>query len=189
MSSTTNRYHPVAMALHWLIAISIIFMIGLGLIMEDITPISSRFEWFQTHKSLGLIVLLLSIARLAWRLSHRAPALPEHMSRFEKLAAHGTHWFFYALMIGMPLSGWAMVSASGKYPTIFFGLFTVPHLPIADSLREIVGDIAHEGHEILAIYIAIPLIAMHALAALKHQFIDKDNLFARMLPRFMIKGE
>lgn len=189
-SSTTSRYHPVAMALHWLIAISIIAMIILGLVMEDVTPISLRFELFQIHKSLGLTILVLSIARLAWRLSHRAPALPAHMARFEKFAAHATHWAFYALMIAMPLSGWLMVSASGKYPTIFFGFFEVPHLPMpGDADPKAVREYAYKAHEIFTIYIAIGLIALHVLAALKHQFINKDNLFARMLPRFIIKGE
>lgn len=189
MSSAANRYHPVAMALHWLIAISIIFMIVLGLTMEDITPISTRFVWFQIHKSLGLTILLLSVARLAWRLSHAAPALPSHMSRFEKLAATGAHWALYALMFAIPLSGWLLVSAAAKYPTVFFGLFTVPHLPLPDMDPKLIRGAAGETHEILAIYVAIPLIALHVLAALKHQFIDKDNLFVRMLPRWIAKGE
>ena len=189
MSSTTGRYHPVAMALHWIMALCIIFMIVLGLVMEDITPVASRFEWFQIHKSLGLTILLLSVLRLGWRLLHTAPPLPTHMSKLEKLAAHGGHWGLYVLMFAMPLSGWAMVSASGKYPTIFFGLFTVPHLPIPAEHAKTIGGIAHEGHEITAVYLAIGLIVLHVLAALKHQFIDKDHLFARMMPRSIIKGE
>lgn len=190
MSSVTDRYHPVAMVLHWLIAICLIFMIVLGLVMEDIAPASLRFEWYQIHKSLGLTILVLSIARLAWRLSHVAPALPAHMKRHEKLAAQAAHWGLYVLMFAIPLSGWLIVSASGKYPTIFFGLFTVPHLPMPSFAEpKTIRGMAGEAHEILAIYIAIPLIVLHVLAALKHQFIDKDNLFARMLPRTLCKGK
>ena len=119
MEKIVLRYDPVAVTLHWFIAISIILMIPLGLFMEDL-PIAIRFDAFVFHKSLGITVLALSIFRLIWRLLNPPPALPDSMTPLEKFSANAVHWVLYFLMIAMPLTGWLMVSASNKFPTMFF---------------------------------------------------------------------
>ncbi|MBN8542729.1 MAG: cytochrome b [Alphaproteobacteria bacterium] len=178
-----ERYHRVAVFLHWVIGLSIILMIALGLVMEDIKPISLRIDAYGFHKSLGITILFLSLFRVYWRLTHPAPALPAGMKSWEVLASKATHIAFYALIIIMPLSGWLLVSASGKYPTIFFWLFEMPHLPVTG--QKALGKQAYEIHELTTQWIAIPLIALHVLAALKHHFINRDTVLTRMLPRFI----
>jgi len=182
----SDRYTRVAILLHWIIGLSIIALLVLGLTMEDF-PKSMMFTAYMIHKSLGLTVLMLTLVRIFWRLTHKVPAMPETMKSWEKFAAHAVHLGLYFLMLALPLSGWAMVSSSARgYPTVFFGLFEWPHIPflanIADieSKKEISHSIA-EAHETLA-WIAIVLIALHIGAALKHHIIDRDTVLTRMLP-------
>jgi cytochrome b561 len=143
-----------------------------------------QFQTFQLHKSLGLTVLVLSILRLLWRLTHTPPPLPPGVPAFEVFAAKLTHWIFYGLMLALPLTGWAIVSTSSwGLPTIWFGLFEWPHLPgLAESVhKKELNDVFGETHEILA-YIAIALIGLHTGAALKHHLWNRDTVLTRMLP-------
>lgn len=182
----TSSYTKTAIILHWLIALSIIALLIMGLLMseDDLLPAGIRFATFQIHKSLGLTVLVLSTLRLVWRLMHKAPPYPDHMKPWEKFAASATHVILYVLMFALPLTGWALVSTSPRdIPTIWFGLFQWPHLPIFEGVENR-GDISHdfgEVHESLA-WIAIILIAGHVGAALKHYIIDRDDVLTRMIP-------
>lgn len=180
------RYDPVAVTLHWFIALAIILMIPLGFWMGDL-PISIRFSGFAFHKSLGLTVLALSLLRFIWRLLNPPPPLPASMKPWEKLAATAAHWFLYFLMLAMPLTGWLMVSANPKYPTVFFWLAEVPFIPMPAGIDpKATHEMFEEYHETLA-FGAIFLVALHAGAALKHHFIGKDTVLTRMLPNFMIR--
>ncbi|GAB5470008.1 MAG: hypothetical protein Kilf2KO_30380 [Rhodospirillales bacterium] len=189
MSAVNERYTAIAIALHWLIAAAIIVQLASGLWMadaiDDPATQALAFQVYQWHKSLGLTVLILSLLRLFWRLGHRAPGLPEGMKPWERLAAYATHVFFYAIMILMPLTGWVMVSAS-KFglPTLYWGLFTWPHLPLGSLALETkaqVEEIFGSVHEFLA-YGTIALLVLHVGAALKHHFVERDGVLARMLP-------
>ena len=181
MDANTTRYDCIAIALHWAMAVLIVFMLGLGLVMEDL-PISIKFSAYTIHKSVGITVLALSIFRLIWRFLNPPPALPAGMKPHEKFLAHAAHWGLYVLMVGMPLSGWLLVSAMRKYPTEFFWLFEVPFIPMPAGIdAKATKDWFEEIHELLA-FGAIGLIVLHVAAALKHQFVDKDNLLARMRP-------
>jgi len=181
-----QRYDRVAIALHWVMALAIITMIVMGLVMEDVRPIGLRIQVYQFHKSLGLTVLFLSLVRLGWRLAHPAPSYPAHMKPWEKLAAHATHWGLYALMVAMPLSGWLLISTgSNKFPTLYFGLFNVPKLDFFGEASKAVHHYAAQAHELLP-NIAIAMLVLHVLAALKHHFLDRDNVLTRILPRFML---
>jgi cytochrome b561 len=193
----TERYNAVAMTLHWLIALSIIALIAAGVWMVDaIKQPESRataFQTYQLHKSLGLTVLVLSVLRLAWRLAHRAPPLPDGMSAFERFAAKSTHVLFYALMIGMPLAGWAMVSAS-KFglPTIVFGLFEWPHIAWIETIENLESKAATEAvfktaHKYMG-YGLGALLVLHVGAALKHHFVNRDGVLARMVPGIQARG-
>jgi cytochrome b561 len=180
-SSHPTRYDPVAVTLHWLIALAIITMIPVGFFMEDF-PISIRFDTYNLHKSIGLTVLALSIFRLIWRLMNPPPPLPEGMKKHEKLLAHAAHWLLYFLMVAMPLSGWLMVSAERKYPTVFFFMGEAPFIPMPVGMDpKATHEFFYYTHEYLA-FGAVALIALHVAAALKHHYLDKDTILSRMLP-------
>jgi cytochrome b561 len=184
-SDDNRRYGRVAMILHWLIALAIVTMLGLGAIMVDLPRGSpEKFQLYQVHKSLGLTVLGLSLVRLGWRLGHPPPPLPAGMASWERLAARGTHIVFYVLMIGLPISGWMMVSASPwNIPTQPWGLFTLPHLPwfATHPDKEGLEGVLKALHETAAWTMA-GLIVLHVAAALRHHFVKRDLVLLRMLP-------
>jgi cytochrome b561 len=183
-----SRYSTVAIGLHWLMALMIVGLFAAGIWMHEAIHVpatkAQAFEVYQLHKSGGLTVLMLTLLRIVWRLTHKPPALPVQMKGWERLLARASHIGFYGLMLAIPLSGWAMVSAS-KFglPTIYFGLFEWPHIGALASLdnKAPVEDLFKEAHEILA-FCAIALLALHIVAALKHHFFDKDDVLTRMLP-------
>lgn len=190
-----SRYDAVAVVLHWAIAAAILANLAVGWWMggalKDPALESRAIAAFQLHKSLGLTVLVLSLLRLAWRLAHRPPPLPAGMKAWEILSARASHWAFYALMIVLPLSGWLYVSAQWRHdaplevPTLWFGLFEVPHLFGLDqaepAFRQQFSGVAGGAHKLLAKGMA-GLLGLHVAAALKHQFLDRNGLLARMQP-------
>lgn len=195
--SSYGAYTGVAIALHWAMALLVLGLLAMGWWMawalESGGEATRRlgYEAVQLHKAAGLAVLALSFARLAWRLAHPAPPLPYGTPRWAALASHVVHVLLYGFMIGMPLTGWAMVSASPEFsslPTSFFGLFMVPHLPAAEVSAALFGlgaaetaGLARAGHHWLAILGAL-LAAGHVAAALKHHYWDRDHVLARMTP-------
>jgi cytochrome b561 len=187
MRSSSARYNTVAMTLHWVIALGIIVNIALGLYFPDLPRSDpNKFVLAQLHKSIGLTVLVLSVARVAWRLVNPVPPLPPGMSPFLKFVARATQFVLYFLIIAIPLSGWAMVSSSPLgLPTMYFGLFQWPHISyFADLPRSermhLVFRLANV-HALLA-WSAIVLVPLHIAGALYHQFIRRDNVLARMVP-------
>lgn len=181
------QYDPVAKALHWLIAIAIVAMLAIGWIMTSMDNSSAKFTLFQLHKSIGITILLLALFRLGWRFTHRPPPLPDTMAGWEKVAANGTHVLLYALMIGMPLLGWVIVSASPlNLPTLLYGVVPWPHLPLIPEMenkREI-GHLAGAAHYYLA-WVLLALFLGHAGAAWKHHLFNRDDVLTRMAPKFM----
>ena len=191
----SRRYAVVAIVLHWAIAIGILAMIPFGWWMSDLIhepeTRAHGVAAFQLHKSIGLSILVLSLARLGWRLMNPPPPLPAGMTQWERIAAVATHWGFYAIMIALPLSGWAYVSsgfdAEGRplaVPTYWFGLFEVPHLPIAgaaEGVRQAAASAAISAHSAMA-WGAIGLAVLHVAGAVKHQFLNKDDVMSRMVP-------
>lgn len=171
----TTRYTRVAVALHWTIAVLIVANLTIGLLHDSVLPGA-----IPLHKSIGMLVLALSVVRLGWRLTHRPPPLPATVKRWEKGLAHAVHWLLYALMILMPLSGWVFTSASPKrHPLDFFGLFPLPMFPVAQDKQ--VSNVVAERHEQLA-WLMIALLVLHVGAALKHRIVDRDRTLDRMLP-------
>jgi cytochrome b561 len=185
-----DGYGLVAILLHWIIAIVIVALLAMGAVMVRMTPGSSlQLEVYQFHKSLGIAVLALTAVRLAWRLFHPQPPLPANLKPWEMALARVTHLGFYVLMIALPLSGWMMVSASvWNIPTVVFGAFTLPHLPVLGGLenKKPVEDALKETHEALAIGMLI-LLALHVAGALKHHFVLRDDTLARMLPAIRVR--
>ncbi len=182
---TNSRYSHVAIVLHWTMAIVIIGMLAGGKFMTSLDEADSlRFSLTQWHKSFGLTILLLTLLRLVWRFTHRAPALPDTMRGWERFAAHSSHWTFYILMVAMPISGWLMVSASPlNISTYLFDLIRIPHLPWVSTApeREALTQQFLNIHH-YASMVMIVLLLLHVAAALRHQLILRDDIFARMRP-------
>ncbi|ATQ44244.1 cytochrome b [Caulobacter mirabilis] len=185
---TQARYSAVAIVLHWTIALLMVWVVGLAWYADTLEG-SARIEPLQLHKPLGITILVLTVLRLLWRLAKKPPALSTHLKPWERFLAHAVHVLFYVVLLALPLSGWAMVSAS-KLITVFpinmFGLFEWPALSFltnlpADQLKP-THDALQEAHHLLAKVIIYVLIPLHILGALKHQFLDKDNELARMIP-------
>jgi cytochrome b561 len=177
--ATSTRYDRVAMTLHWLVAIGVIAQIVLGLWMIEIPklPAGVRAYWFNLHKSIGITLGVLIVARLSWRMAHRPPPLPSTMPRWQVRAAGISHWLLYACMLTMPLAGYLGSSFSG-YPIKYFGA-TLPNWGWKDDLLKEFFSSVH----FVAAVVFIALIKLHILAALKHLWIDRDRVFHRMLPR------
>lgn len=179
-----GRYTRVAVWLHWIIAALIITQLVGGFVMHKLpNDISWKIDAYQLHKSFGLMVLALGVVRLGWRLTHKAPPLPDGTKPWERLLARATHVAFYALIIGVPLAGWFVISTS-RYPSVFFFLFEIPHLPGADVLSHGAWEEVHE----IAAKLVVGLLVLHVGAALKHHYIDKDGVLARMVPRLAQPG-
>lgn len=172
-----NHYGLIAITFHWLIALLIIGMLAIGLYMTDLPISTEKLKLYGWHKEFGILVLILVTLRLGWLFGNTTPGFPDSIPRFQQFLARLVHWAFYGFMFAMPITGWLMTSAAGLPPS-FFGLFTLPPLVAPDPyLRELFDNI----HQWLA-YGLIVTICGHVGAALKHHFIDKDDIFRRMLP-------
>ncbi len=171
----TDRYTHGAIAFHWLIAVAIVFNLVMG-IWHDSMP--RAWSVMPVHKAVGITVLALSIARLAWRLTHRPPPLPSTAPAWERTVAAATHWTLYFLTIAVPLTGWMMSSVgTPPRPLNWFGLFPIPYLPIGKAA----GGFGHDAHQVLG-YALAALVVLHVLAALRHHLLLRDSTLVRMLP-------
>jgi cytochrome b561 len=179
------------MGLHWLIAALILTNIGLAWTFTNTPQGLLWFKLIQLHKSIGITVLLLSVLRLGWRLINPPPPEPETLKPWERIASQVVHWGFYVIMIGLPLSGWVMVSASLKgLPTLLYGLVPWPHIGAIHSLpadaRKTWGHWGGNVHGLLA-WLTYALVVLHVGAAMKHWLIDRDSVIGRMVP-FLARG-
>ena len=173
-----TTYTPVAKGLHWLMAVLILGLLALGITMSDLPLSPQKLTLYSWHKWLGVLVFVLVWLRLAWRVTHRPPPLTESLTPLMRLAAHIGHGALYALMVLIPLSGWLMSSAKG-FQTVYFGVLPIPDM--LDKNKEI-GDLLALVHKSLNL-LFVAVLAGHIGAALKHHFIDKDDILTRMLPK------
>jgi cytochrome b561 len=187
MTMAQNKYTSVAIWLHWILAILILGQIAGGLLTEDVESKVLKFELVQWHKSFGMLVLALSFFRLYWRFAHKPPAPPAAMSGPEKMVVKIMHVLFYVLMIGIPLVGWMVSSASPKdIDLTLFKIIPWPHLPFIPKSENSV-EILKEVHEYLS-FAMLGLFALHVVAALKHHYINKDDVLTRMVTFMKPKG-
>ncbi len=173
----TTGYTGVAIGLHWLIGLAILVSLGVGLYMVDLSLSPTKLRLYSWHKWAGVTIFALVLIRCLWRITHAAPPLPDAMPPWQRIAAEGTHYVLYALMIAIPLTGWLMSSAKG-FQTVYFAV-----LPIPDLLNKNaeLGETLNLLHRYLN-YLMIAIVGAHIGAALKHHFIDKDDILRRMLP-------
>jgi cytochrome b561 len=172
-----DHYTRTAIALHWAVAFLIFAAFPLGVYMHDLPLSPEKLRLFSYHKWIGVTIFVLAVLRVLWRSTHRPPPLPAGMPRWEKLAAETVHYLLYALIFAVPLSGWLMSSAKGVQ-TVWFGVLPLPDLVGRD--KEL-GDLLKEVHESLN-FVMLGLVLAHIGAALKHHFIERDRVLARMIP-------
>ncbi len=175
MAEPRNRYSTVSLILHWLIAALVVTQVAL---IAGHEAVEGDRTLLDLHKSVGLSILILTLVRLGWRIANPALPLPASLPRWQKLGARATHVLFYVLLIAMPLVGWAASSAAGR-DIVWFGLFEWPLLPIGGG-RATAGSLM-DLHEVAAKGLYV-LIALHVAGALKHHFVDRDNVLHRMIP-------
>jgi len=179
LKNTADRWGPVSQAFHWLIVLLILGMAIVGLTMVEL-PKTPKYFWVYTaHKSTGITVLVLVIARLAWRLYAGKPDPVPGTPTWQERIATVTHWMLYGLILVMPLSGWLYDSASGLRPFRWFGLFDMPKLSPPD---ESVRDLSLAVHE-WGFWVLVALVVAHAGAAFYHHLFQRDATLTRMLPR------
>lgn len=179
----SRRYDGVAMSLHWLSAVLVLSLIATGLIMTRLQAGSAdQFALYQLHKALGVVLLLLTALRGAWRATRPPPPWPPGVPHPGRLAARIVHAALYFCLVAAPIAGWALVSASTiNIPTSLFGLATWPHLPVLSGLdpvsRATIEPILSRTHAIFAYGLAT-LVLLHSAAAIWHG----RTVLARMVP-------
>ncbi|HQT00811.1 MAG: cytochrome b [Hydrogenophilales bacterium 16-64-46] len=169
------RYTAPAVVLHWLIAGLIFIAFPLGVYMSDLPLSPTRLQLYSYHKWIGISVLLLVGLRIVWRLTHRPPALPDDLPRWQRAASHAVHGLLYLLILAVPLTGWLMSSAKG-FQTVWFGVLPLPDL--VEKNREL-GQVLGNAHQFLN-YLLLALVILHVVAALKHHFHERRPFLQRM---------
>ena len=183
--SRVLRYSNTAVTIHWLTVILVLAQAYFGFTFALSEPGPARDGIFIWHKTTGVVILLLTLARLAYRLKNPPPPFPPELPAWERVAAVWNHRLFYLLLIAMPIVGFIAVSGYANGPTTpLLGGIEVPVIP---GISKETGDLAGDVHE-LAAYLLVLLILLHIGAALKHQFVDHWRGSARM-PPFTSNGE
>lgn len=179
------RYANAAVAFHWTTVALVLGQAYLGFRFGWSEPGPARDEIFLWHKTVGLVILLVVLARLAYRLKSRPPPFPPELPDWERVAAVWNHRLFYILLIAMPIVGWVAVSGYAEGPTTpLLGGIEVPVFP---GVSRDAGEVAGQFHKYAA-FLLVALMLVHIAAALKHQFVDRWRGSARM-PPFTSHGE
>jgi cytochrome b561 len=172
-----TRYTNTAITLHWLIFALIACGLTLAVYMVDLPLSPPKLKYYAWHKWLGVTVFLLALARVTWRLTHGAPALPESMPAWQRNAARATHVLLYALIVVIPLTGWLYSSAAGV-STVYLGVVPLPDLLAKNKL---LAEQLKWVHVTLN-YTMLAVVITHVAAALQHHFVARDDILSRMLP-------
>ena len=175
--SLTQHYTSLAKLFHWLTAVAVLGMIGLGWFMTSLEFSPLMLKLFSWHKWIGICILLVTVLRLIWRFSHPAPPLPDDMPPVLRLGAHAGHIMLYALLIGLPIAGWIHSSAAG-FPVVWFSVIPLPNL-VGPSKQ--ISDVFSWLHWAGGLMLVALLVA-HIGAAIWHHKIKKDDILVRMLP-------
>ena len=172
-----RHYTATAVTLHWLVALLVVCSVTLGLYMVDLPFSPAKLKFYSWHKWIGVSIFLLAVLRVLWRLTHAVPAMPAATPRWQRAAAAASHLLLYLLIIVIPLSGWLLSSALGVQ-TVYLGVLPLPDLLAKDKA---VAEQLKLVHASLNWTLAV-LVAVHVAAALRHHFMDRDDVLQRMLP-------
>ena len=182
--ASPTRYSTVAIALHWAIALALVVQIVLGWRIGDADG-ATRSAILQLHKTVGVAILLLTLARFAWRRINPPPPTDSSLTPLEKLASHWVHVGFYSALLALPLTGWALVSVQRIGAMKLVGGVRWPDFPLVTRLpgpvQDLLADLADKAHTAL-VWVMFALLALHLLGALKHHFLSKDATVSRMAP-------
>lgn len=176
-TKSVTGYSPMAKLFHWVIALAVLLMLGMGFFLDEI-PEGYQATAYMVHKSSGITILFLMIIRFIWIHASKKPALPDSVKLWEKVLSRFVQYGFYILLLLMPMSGWIMSVAAERVP-VYFGLFKLP-LPWVKPDKSLAEFMA-ESHELIA-WVLVAFICLHIVGALKHHFIDKNNVLKRMMP-------
>ena len=179
-----TRYSSVAIILHWTIAAALALQIVLGWRIGDVEGVT-RTAVLQLHKTIGVTILVLTVVRMIWRMTKKPPAMDSSLTPIERFASHWVHMGFYAALMALPLTGWAMVSAQRVGAMKLLGGLRWPDFPIVTALpgdlQDTLADLLDKSHSAL-VWVMLGLIALHVAGALKHHYISKDPTVSRMAP-------
>ncbi|MBV8801739.1 MAG: cytochrome b [Gammaproteobacteria bacterium] len=175
LTNTDNQFGLITILLHWIMAILIIGLLIIGIYMVRIPVSPLQLKLFRWHKEFGMLVLMVVIVRLIWRFSNVIPTLLT-LPIWERMAALSVHWMFYFFMIILPISGWLVSSAAG-ISISFFGWFVFPDFVSANEEVRILFTAIHKW----IAYLLIAVLCLHIAAALKHHYLNKDDILRRML--------
>lgn len=173
IKNTDDRFGIIAILLHWVMAILLIGLLALGLYMVGLPISLEKLKYYGWHKEYGILALILAIIRIVWRVMNITPKLT--LPLLEKIAARAVHYAFYVFMFALPITGWLITSAAGL-PVSFFGWFVLPNLVQPDPVQLLLFEQIHKWIG----YGLIVTIVMHVSAALKHHFINKDDILRRI---------
>jgi cytochrome b561 len=176
LKNDLTRYGAVAQLFHWAIVVLVVTQFVLAKRADGLSPVA-KIGVLGLHKSVGITILGLAVLRLVWRLLNPVPPVPALAPRWQNLAAHGSHFLLYALLLITPVLGWFMSSARA-FSVSWFGLVTLPDFIQPNKAT---FELLHEAHEVMA-YTLATIALVHIAAALKHHFIDRDDVLRRMLP-------
>ena len=177
ISNSDRAWGAVQQGLHWFIVIAVISQLTIGLIFANLPEKDPRAgTFFGVHATLGLVIFLVMLGRFLWRQANPVPALPDTLKPYEKRIALANHWAFYALIIGLPIGGYLMVNAHG-FAVPFFGI----DLPKLLQKNESLADAFFYLH-VGGAFLLMALILLHVAAALRHEFLLRDNTLRRMTP-------
>lgn len=176
--ASPDDYTRTAITLHWLMAILMVGAFGLGWVMTGIPGITpTKLRYYSWHKWLGVTLFGLAVLRVAWRATHRSPALPPGMAAWQRTAANAAHVLLYLLMFAVPVTGY-LFSCAANVPVVYLGLVQLPMLIGPDPVMKPIL----RGLHFALNYTLAAIVVAHMLAAFKHQWLDRDGLLARMIP-------
>ena len=176
ITGNSQRYGLLARWLHGSIALLLLIQCGLGFYMMELSYYDANYKSsFDLHRSLGVLTALLIVIRLCWVLWDDRPPLAATLKPLERIAAKTVHLLLYLIMVLIPVAGYLVSTADGRGVEVF-GWFSIPALLVAEKGREEWAGDLHEG---LAILLLV-LVVLHVSAALKHHFVDKNNILKRM---------
>lgn len=180
-----DRYSPVGIAFHWVMALLVLFQLGWGWYASFLPAGGDKLLSYQVHSAAGLPILILAIGRFAWRIVIPGPVNDADRQGWQTQIAYATEYAFYFCFFGLPLSGWAMWSSvAAPGPLYLAGIIPWPQLPLEElplMARWAVMDVAEDVHHIL-VWTLMVLVPLHVVAALKHHFWDRHDVLRGMLP-------